>query len=139
MAHPPAGAERPSRRTDGRRANRALVGGLAALTVGAALLATRDWRPPAEPAGAVEPRMARGAWELCRRAATERLGLAAPVRFPWFDQRAVTRASDSVFVVRASVEAGGAGGAPVRAPVTCRARWLGADRWLDEGTVVQAP
>ena len=130
----------PPRRSLGRRANRALVAGLVTLAVGTWLLSTRDWRPPEEPGTAVERRLAVGAWGLCKRVVTERLG-AATVRFPWFDERAVRRVADSVFVVRASVDASlGArdvAGARTRIPFVCRTRWLGADRWLDEETIVR--
>ena len=49
------------------------------------------------------------------------------------------RVADSVFVVRASVDSRGVAGAPMRVPFRCRVRWLGADRWLEEGTDVQTP
>jgi hypothetical protein len=135
------------RGSDARRANRALLVGLAVLAVGSAVLASRDWRPPPAPEGAVAPRMAAGAWALCKRAVTDRLGSAPGVRFPWFDERAVQRVSDSVVVVRAAVDvgvdarvdAGGPAGAGASVPFTCRARWLGADRWLVEEAVVRAP
>ena len=147
-AHPEtgaAGAGQPSEPAapppgpDGPRANRALIAGLAALAVGASLLATRDWRPPAQPTGALDQRLATGAWGLCKRIVTERLPSTPPVQFPWFDERAIQRVTDSVVVVRASVDASSSAGARVRVPFVCRARWLGADRWLEESTVVQAP
>jgi hypothetical protein len=125
--------------SDGPRANRALLAGLATLAIGIAVLATRDWRPPPPPPGALESRLAVGAWGLCRRVVLERFDAASAARFPWFDERAIQRVADSVFVVRASVDASGRAGAPVRVPFVCRARWLGADRWLAEETVVQAP
>jgi hypothetical protein len=137
-ARPPAGPQSP-RGSDVRRANRALVAGLAVLAVGVAVLAARDRQPPPEPAGAVPQRLAGGAWNVCKRVVTERLGATPGVRFPWFDARAIQRVSDSVLVVRASVEAGGPAGARVQLPFACRARWLGGDRWLEEETVVRAP
>jgi hypothetical protein len=61
------------------------------------------------------------------------------VQLPWLDERAIERVGDSVFVVRAAVDARSATGEPLRVPFVCRARWLGADRWLDESTVLQTP
>ncbi len=109
------------------------------LAVGTLALATRDWRPPEEPGAAPERRAAAGAWSLCKRVVTERLGPASAVQYPWFDERAVERLSDSVFVVRASVHASSTESGPVQVAVVCRARWLGADRWLDAGTTMQGP
>jgi hypothetical protein len=127
------------RRVARRRTDRALLAGLAVLAVGAALLATRDWRPPARPSGALDPRIAAGAWGLCKRIVTERLSAMPTVQLPWLDERAIERVGDSVFVVRAAVDARSATGEPLRVPFVCRARWLGADRWLDESTVLQTP
>jgi hypothetical protein len=115
------------------------VAGLVTLAVGGWLLSTRDWRPPEEPSGAVERRLAVGAWGLCKRVVTERLGPASAGQFPWFDERAVQRVADSVLVVRAAVDVRDVAGAQLRVPFVCRTRWLGADRWLDEETIVQTP
>jgi hypothetical protein len=123
----------------GRRANRALLAGLAVLAAGTWALAAGDRQLPREPGGALEERLAAGAWALCRRVVAERLGTPPAARFPWFDPRAVERVSDSVRVVRASVDARDPAGGPARVAVTCRARWLGGDRWLDDGTVVRPP
>ena len=135
---PPDPDARP-RRSIGQRANRALLAGLATLAVGAAVLSTRDWRPPEDPGGAVDRRIAAGAWSMCRSVVMERIGAASTVRFPWLDDRAIQRVADSVFVVRASVDARDASGAQLRIPFVCRTRWLGADRWLEEETIVQTP
>ncbi|MDF1504865.1 hypothetical protein [Roseisolibacter sp. H3M3-2] len=133
---PPATDDSPPGPRAAARSNRALLLDGAALAFGAGALSTRDWRPRPAPGDAPDGRMAAGAWELCRRVVTERVGDTPTVRFPWFDARAVARESDSVYVVTTALEATGPAGAPVAVPVACRARWLGADRWLDDGTVV---
>jgi hypothetical protein len=126
--------------TDGRRANRALLAGLATLVAAVAVVVTtRDWRPPAEPSGALEHGVAVGVWEQCKRTVAERLPATPAVQFPWLDERAIQREADGVFVVRASVAASAPAGARMQIPFVCRVRRLGADRWLDDGTVVQLP
>jgi hypothetical protein len=137
---PPAPPDVSPSPSGGRRANRALLAGLATLAVGVAVVVTtRDWRPPVEPNGTLERGIAVGAWDQCKRTVTERLPATPAVRFPWFDERAIRREADGVFVVRASADATGPAGATIRIPFVCRVRRLGADRWLDDGTVVQLP